>query len=75
MSALKFRNITASVDDPVETWPFEGVLAAVERGTLPDWRRMAAVIRADPWGPVVAGFCAVVSCSGCASTRRPTLVV
>jgi DNA-binding transcriptional regulator YiaG len=52
MSALKFRNITASVDDPVETWPIEGVLAAVERGTLPDWRRLAAAIRADPWGPV-----------------------
>ena len=52
MSALKFRNITASVEDPVETWPFEGILAAVERGTLPDWRRLAAAIRADPWGPV-----------------------
>ncbi len=51
-TALKFRNITASPDDPVETWPFEGVLAAVERGTLPDWRRLAAAIRADPWGPV-----------------------
>src|ERR1700676_3329324 len=52
MTALKFRNITASPDDPVETWPFEGILAAVERGTLPDWRRLAAAIRADPWGPV-----------------------
>ena len=52
MSGLKFRNITASVDAPVETWPFEGILAAVERGTLPDWRRLAAAIRADPWGPV-----------------------
>jgi DNA-binding transcriptional regulator YiaG len=52
MSVLRFRNITASVDDPVETWPFEGILAAVERGTLPDWRRLAAAIRADPWGPV-----------------------
>jgi hypothetical protein len=31
---LRFRNITASVDDPVETWPFEGIVAAVERGTL-----------------------------------------
>jgi DNA-binding transcriptional regulator YiaG len=51
-TALKFRNIDASPDDPVETWPFEGILAAVERGTLPDWRRLAAVIRADPWGPV-----------------------
>ena len=51
-TALKFRNITASPDDPVDTWPFEGILAAVERGTLPDWRRLAAVVRADPWGPV-----------------------
>ena len=48
-SALSFRNITASPDDPVETWPFEGVLAAVERGTLPDWRRLARAIQADPW--------------------------
>jgi hypothetical protein len=52
MTALRFRNLDASPDDPVETWPFEGILAAVERGTLPDWRRMAAAIRADPWGPV-----------------------
>jgi hypothetical protein len=51
-TALKFRNIAASPDDPVETWPFEGILAAVERGTLPDWRRLTAAIRADPWGPV-----------------------
>ena len=52
MSALKFRNIAASVDDPVETWPFEGILTAVERGTLPDWRRLSAAVRTDPWGPV-----------------------
>ena len=51
-TALKFRNIDASPDDPVEAWPFEGILAAVERGTLPDWRRLATAIRADPWGPV-----------------------
>ena len=51
-TSLKFRNITASPDDPVDTWPFEGILTAVERGTLPDWRRLAAAIRADPWGPV-----------------------
>ena len=51
-TSLKFRNITASPDDPVDTWPFEGILAAVERGTLPDWRRLAATIRTDPWGPV-----------------------
>ena len=49
---LKFRNLEASPEDPVETWPFEGILAAVERGTLPDWRRLAKAIYADPWGPV-----------------------
>jgi hypothetical protein len=51
-TALKFRNVDASPDDPVETWPFEGILAAVERGTLPDWDGLATAIRADPWGPV-----------------------
>lgn len=51
-SALHFRNLTASPDDPVETWPFEGVRAAVERGTLPDWRRLVRAIQAEPWGPV-----------------------
>jgi DNA-binding transcriptional regulator YiaG len=51
-TALKFRNIDASPEDPVETWPFEGILAAVERGTLLDWHRLANAINADPWGPV-----------------------
>jgi DNA-binding transcriptional regulator YiaG len=51
-TALKFRNVTASPDDPVENWPFEGILAAVERGTLPDWRRLAHAIQSDPWGLV-----------------------
>lgn len=51
-TGLKFRNLAASPDEPVESWPFEGILAAVERGTLPDWRRLARVIGADPWGPV-----------------------
>jgi DNA-binding transcriptional regulator YiaG len=51
-TALKFRNVSSSPHDPVESWPFEGILAAVDRGTLPDWRRLAAAIRADPWGPV-----------------------
>ena len=36
----------------METWPFEGILAAVERGTLPDWHRLANAINADPWGLV-----------------------
>lgn len=51
-TGLRFRNVDASPDDPVETWPFEGVVAAVERGFLPDWHRLAKAIAADPWGPV-----------------------
>ena len=51
-TSLKFSNIEASPEDPVQTWPFAGILAAVERGTLPDWRRLAEAIDADPWGPV-----------------------
>lgn len=51
-TGLRFRNISTSPEDPVQSWPFEGILAAVERGTLPDWRRLSAAIRSDPWGPV-----------------------
>lgn len=51
-SALRFRNIDATPDDPVETWPFEGIVTALERGTLPDWARITRAIDADPWGPV-----------------------
>jgi hypothetical protein len=52
MTTLRLRNVDASPDDPVETWPFEGVLAALERGTLPDWQRLAAAIVDEPWGDV-----------------------
>lgn len=52
MTPLRFRNIDADPSDPVETWPTEGVIAALERGGLSDWRRIAAAVQADPWGPV-----------------------
>jgi hypothetical protein len=52
MRALTFRNINVTPDDPVEQWGVEGLLAAIDRGSLPHWRRIAAAIRADPWGPV-----------------------
>lgn len=41
-----------SPDDPVEEWPTEAVLTALERGGLSHWRRLAAAIDADPWGAV-----------------------
>lgn len=49
---LAFRNLEVSPDDPVETWPTEAVLTALERGGLSHWQRLTAAIRADPWGPV-----------------------
>ena len=49
---LPFRNVDASVSDPVSRWPQEALQAALERGDLSHWRRIAAEIRAWPWGPV-----------------------
>ncbi|MGH3784498.1 MAG: helix-turn-helix domain-containing protein [Pseudonocardiaceae bacterium] len=50
--SLVFRNIDVSPEDPVEVWPTEAVLAALERGGLGHWRRLTAAINEDPWGPV-----------------------
>jgi DNA-binding transcriptional regulator YiaG len=50
--SLRFRNLNVTPAAPVESWPTEGVLAAVERGFLSDWRRIVAAVRRDPWGPV-----------------------
>ncbi len=51
-SDLAFRNVDARVDDPVETWPTEALETAMERGGLPEWRRIAAAVRREPWGHV-----------------------
>ena len=52
MSDLAFRNLDVSPADPVETWPHEGVVTAMERGLRSDWQRIAAAVRRAPWGPV-----------------------
>jgi transcriptional regulator with XRE-family HTH domain len=52
VSALAFRNVDASPKDPVRGWPLEAIQTALERGGLSDWRRLAAAIEAEPWGPV-----------------------
>ena len=49
---LRFRNLTVTPDDPVEEWGFEGLLAAVNRGDISDWRRIVAAVHRDPWGEV-----------------------
>jgi len=48
--ALAFRNLTTSPDEPVAGWPTEAVQAALERGDLADWHKIAAEVRSDPWG-------------------------
>jgi ribosome-binding protein aMBF1 (putative translation factor) len=48
--ALAFRNLTISPAEPVSLWPTEAVQAALERGDLGDWHRVAAEMRRDPWG-------------------------
>ncbi|HEY8809299.1 MAG TPA: helix-turn-helix transcriptional regulator [Solirubrobacterales bacterium] len=52
MTALAFRNVDASPDDPVSEWPQEAIQAALERGGISHWRRLAKEIQTAPWGPV-----------------------
>jgi hypothetical protein len=52
LAVLDFRNVDASPDDPVSEWPQEAVQTALERGSLSHWRRLAAAIQNEPWGPV-----------------------
>ncbi|AOX46618.1 helix-turn-helix transcriptional regulator [Microbacterium sp. BH-3-3-3] len=45
---LRFRNIDATPDDPVEAWGFEGMLAAIDRGYAADWRKLIEAVADDP---------------------------
>ncbi|HEX6455638.1 MAG TPA: hypothetical protein VF009_03865 [Solirubrobacterales bacterium] len=63
MTELIFRNVDASPDDPVEQWPLEAIQTALERGSLKHWRRLAAAIKAQPWGPVARDVEAVLAYS------------
>jgi hypothetical protein len=49
---VAFRNLTVSPDQPVELWTTEGVLSALERGSLKDWRRLSRAVQAEPHGVV-----------------------
>ncbi len=50
--ALQFRNVDASPDDDVRTWPYEALVTVVDRGLVPDWQPVFAEIRRSPWGRV-----------------------
>lgn len=52
MSTLSFRNVEAEAEDPVESWPYEALITAIERGGVREWARIASAIDAEPWGDV-----------------------
>ncbi|WP_217428638.1 helix-turn-helix domain-containing protein [Microlunatus speluncae] len=54
MTTRAFRNLEVHPDDPVEHWGVEGILAAIDRGGMHLWRRIADAVAADPQGEVAA---------------------
>ena len=63
MTTLTFRNVDVSPADPVSAWPLEAIQTALECGGLADWRRLAAAIKAEPWGPIARRVEGVLSYS------------
>lgn len=41
---LKFRNIEGDTSFPVVQWGVEGILAVLERGDSPDWKKLYLAI-------------------------------
>lgn len=52
MSEVAFRNVEGSPEDPVAVWPYEALVAVLERGGVRSWRPVLAEVRRQPWGPV-----------------------
>jgi hypothetical protein len=50
--ALQFRNVAASPNDDVTTWPYEALVEAIDRGLVSDWQPIFGEFRRAPWGPV-----------------------
>ena len=56
-----FRNVDLDVDASVSTWPAEAIEIALDRGSLTEWRRLAAEIRRSPWGAVARTVADIVA--------------
>lgn len=59
-----FRNVEGSPAMPLEQWPYEALVAAIERGTIGDWLPLIRAIERRPWGPVarrIDGYLAYAS--------------
>jgi len=50
--SLQFRNVSADPRDAVESWPYEALVTALERGGFQVWQCIAQAIDAQPWGAV-----------------------
>ncbi len=48
---VRFRNLDFDPTAPVDRWPAEAIETVIDRGSLSDWRHLAAAIRFNPWGP------------------------
>jgi len=49
---VSFRNVDAAPTDDVRSWPYEAIVAVIDRGLVSDWQPIFAEIRRSPWGPV-----------------------
>jgi DNA-binding transcriptional regulator YiaG len=48
---VHFRNLDFDSTAQLDRWPAEAIETIIDRGSLSDWRRLAAAIRHNPWGP------------------------
>ena len=73
---MRFRNLRVTPEAPVEQWTSEGVLTAIERGSLSDWRRITAAVRRSPAGTAaqsLAEALEIAESTGVASAMRRVL--
>ena len=49
--SVRFRNLDFDPAAPLDEWPAEAIQTLIDRGSLSDWRRLAAAIEVNPWGP------------------------
>jgi DNA-binding transcriptional regulator YiaG len=59
--SVQFRNLDFDRAAPLDRWPAEAIETVIDRGSLSDWRRLAAAIRRDPWGPTARTVGAVAA--------------
>lgn len=68
--SVRFRNVDVDPAADPDSWPFEAILAVIERGVLSDWRHLASTIRANPWGPSARAVEEIVSWNESYGTDR-----